>query len=958
MANIGSWYDTINHTVVSGTSSADSIVINGNNVTIYGNAGSDYIAHQQGTSSFIDGGDDNDNIFDVFNGNGKYGSYSHSTINGGNGDDSIDVGSRYSTIYGGAGADVIYTWPGEEVHHIYIDAGNDADSIFNVSKYATIKGGAGNDKITNSQVSNVENINGSNSLIDGGSGNDSILNLSYNANSTLLGGIGQDSIWNEASNVTIDGGDDNDSITNGSRGDGSTTQTNAVFINGGKGDDYISDYNGINSIINGGTGNDRISLGNNRNQLIQYANGDGNDTVYNYDTTDTVHITTGKYATVASGSDVLVNVYASTATSSISPTGYIKLVSAASKILKIKGESLSGGGTSLGQYINNTINNKVLTTASGDDTIVNDGQYVSINSGAGNDLINNTASRITINGGTGDDLINLGVYVYPSGSIYRTYTELIQYANGDGNDTITNYSNDDTIHITSGSITSALSYGNDVVISVGEGSITLKDAVNNNIRVKVGSGALTTLTVEPGEPDLEFVKLTNSDKTPYTAAEDVGTIDGSARTKAITINGNEWANSIVGGTNKDVINGGADADTLTGYKGNDTLTGGSGADVFVYNLNDGADYITDYVSGEDVIQLGSGVKLTKAATVKGSNDITLTVTKGSMCLKNGAGEKITIIDADGNTTKQEYGIKSISVVDGDGSTINAAIDAVVETIDASARTQDVALIGNSKANVILTGSGDDEITTGSGEDTIVYTGGDDIITDYTAGQDVIKLDGVTITKAEYTGQYGTDLVLTTDKGTLTVENVIKVKSSRGTVSKILPPQKLTVIDADGLNVGAQVYGADYASTIAVANADGSTIKANLDVDYVNGKSRSTAVYLIGNDNNNTLVGGSGLGSITVKNGANKAINVIDGNGVEMVYNYRLRSSGFVEETDNEVFVDNNFTTAEVEEFEALIDSGTSSAIALDNPYDSTVDVTSITQVTSSVIDKATAKNNA
>ena len=582
-----------------------------------------------------------------------------------------------------------------------------------------------------------------------------------------------------------------------------------------------------------------------------------------------------------------------------------------------------------------------------------------------------------------------------------------------------------------------------------------------------------------------------------------------------------------------------------------------------------------------MIQLGSGVKLTKAATVKGSNDITLTVTKGSMCLKNGAGEKITIIDANGNITKQEYGIKSISVADGDGSTINAAIDAVVETIDASARTQDIALIGNSKANVILTGSGDDEITTGSGKDTIVYTGGDDIITDYTAGQDVIKLDGVTITKAEYTGQYGTDLVLTTDKGTLTVENVIKLKSSRGTVSKILPPQKLTVIDADGLNVGAQVYGADYASTIAVANADGSTIKANLDVDYVNGKSRSTAVYLIGNDNNNTLVGGSkadtidggadsddvltgnkgndtfiysggkdiitdyttkqdlikaaaisnvedyeldgtdaiynidddnsltiknvkyktvsingrdvyihdvteallddtttnpyraandtrittidatkrnkaitiignfndnsivggkgadsisggagadtinggngndtltggagadffvyvngnsgndvitdyeqgedviqlgtntivtkvaksgndfiltigprggsGLGSITVKNGANKAINVIDGNGVEMVYNYRLRSSGFVEETDNEVFVDNNFTTAEVEEFEALIDSGTSSAIALDNPYDSTVDVTSITQVTSSVIDKATAKNNA
>ncbi|MGQ0671819.1 MAG: calcium-binding protein [Hyphomicrobium sp.] len=78
------------------------------------------------------------------------------------------------------------------------------------------------------------------------------------------------------------------------------------------------------------------------------------------------------------------------------------------------------------------------------------------------------------------------------------------------------------------------------------------------------------------------------------------------------LTGNNTANILDGGGSRDVINGGGGADQLYGNDGLDVLTGGSEADQFIFrfidvgtfsSFSEGADQITDFVSGTDRIVL-------------------------------------------------------------------------------------------------------------------------------------------------------------------------------------------------------------------------------------------------------------------------------------------------------------------------------------------------------------------
>lgn len=89
------------------------------------------------------------------------------------------------------------------------------------------------------------------------------------------------------------------------------------------------------------------------------------------------------------------------------------------------------------------------------------------------------------------------------------------------------------------------------------------------------------------------------------------TINGGAGNS--TIYGGDGVDAITGGTGDEVIfngagddvavNGGAGDDTLWGGAGDDTLTGGAGADVFAFAVGNGADTITDFTDGTDMIDL-------------------------------------------------------------------------------------------------------------------------------------------------------------------------------------------------------------------------------------------------------------------------------------------------------------------------------------------------------------------
>ena len=73
------------------------------------------------------------------------------------------------------------------------------------------------------------------------------------------------------------------------------------------------------------------------------------------------------------------------------------------------------------------------------------------------------------------------------------------------------------------------------------------------------------------------------------------------------VTGSEAADRLTGDILANVLNGGGDGDTLEGGRGNDTLTGGlgGGGDTFLFNPNDGSDWVTDFEIGRDVVDISA-----------------------------------------------------------------------------------------------------------------------------------------------------------------------------------------------------------------------------------------------------------------------------------------------------------------------------------------------------------------
>lgn len=476
------------------------------------------------------------------------------------------------------------------------------------------------------------------------------------------------------------------------------------------------------------------------------------------------------------------------------------------------------------------------------DIITNERDNRIIDAQAGNDKVVNSGSNVTIYGGEGNDTINL------NGS-----SETVVYSSSDGKDVIAGFGASDSISIAAGAITTSALKKDNVVLTIGKGSITLNDAKDQFIKVIDADGNLSTKMYGKG---------------------------------TVTVKGTSSAETVTGWTKADSLNGGEGNDTLIGGKGADTLTGGSGADKFYYTLGDGADVITDYTADEDVVVL-NGTTVTKVAYVKKSNtDLLFTLKKGSIRFNGSAGNRITFRDAATNSIilNQTFGDPYIYVTNSDYATINTAIDASVYTIDASTRTYDEMIIGNAKNNYIKLGSGSETITTGKGKDTVEYLGGNATITDYTAGSDVIKFTKSDIVSAKLDSSNSSVVFTLKDTGTttistLTLQNMVKKKAV----------QKVTVIDKDGISY-SQAFGNP---TLTVGNADGDTVIANSDVTVMNAAKRSKSVYLVGNEFDNTIRGGTkadtieaGLGNDYITGGKGDDIFIFSG-GKDTIADYSV-----------------------------------------------------------------------
>jgi len=304
--------------------------------------------------------------------------------------------------------------------------------------------------------------------------------------------------------------------------------------------------------------------------------------------------------------------------------------------------------------INNNRNNVTIYCGAGNDTVYNllDGNKTSINGGAGNDyLLNQKTKNITIDGGDGNDSIriydNENVIAYGgAGNDYiRTYGENITIDGGADADIIEYY-------FAHGSVGA----GSSIAYSFAEGNVALLNGAEGD----------------------DTILLSNDDST---IKKDCG--------KDITI---------YGGSGNDLI-------SLSSYAENNLIK---------YTLGDGNDKIYDF-NGDDTLSIGGGSYSTK----KSGDDIIVTVGKGKISLIGAASlSKVNIKGTKATST-------TLTVTNSTKSPVT--VDSAVKTINASKRTTAIKITGNSLANTITGGSKNDTIYGKAGNDSILGNAGNDKI---------------------------------------------------------------------------------------------------------------------------------------------------------------------------------------------------------------------------------------
>ncbi|MFO1070301.1 MAG: cadherin-like domain-containing protein [Geminicoccaceae bacterium] len=214
----------------------------------------------------------------------------------------------------------------------------------------------------------------------------------------------------------------------------------------------------------------------------------------------------------------------------------------------------------------------------GNDTVQGTGGADWIAGGDDADRIEGGADRDTLDGGAGADSI----------------------VGGNGGDSLLGGTGDD--HLVD-------DFGNDRLFG-GNGSDTLVGGRGND--ALYGGAAADSMEGGTGFDTAFYegsgvrVDLGNAANNRFGEAEGdvlsgIEGVEGTAAGDFIT--GDAFINPLSGNAGNDTLAGAAGNDFLLGGAGDDTLTGGSGLDGFVFAPGGGSDRVTDFVHGEDFIEL-------------------------------------------------------------------------------------------------------------------------------------------------------------------------------------------------------------------------------------------------------------------------------------------------------------------------------------------------------------------
>ena len=757
---------------------------------------------------------------------------------------------------------------------VTINADNGNNTIQSSGTATKITTGSGNDSIRNEGISSDNQANYS--TIDAGDGNNTIYN-NNSTNNSILSGNGNDSIYNRSNHSTINSGDGSDTVSNISY---------YATIFSGKGNDSIFNY-GFYSTINGGADNDTISMYTaGHDNIIEYQAGDGYDTIYNLNATDTLKFSNVSLTLQTSGNNIIIDL----------ENGSEKLVGAASL-------------EKLNIVIDNTVSNKFLSSTNYDDTITNSGNSITISSGEGNDSITNTGNNVTIASGGGSDTIyntgqnasidsgdgddsisSYGVAFLTINSgkgndtislDVNSYQNVIVYNSEGGNDTIIGYNPSDTINLIGTTVTSTVASDNDLILYTSTGSLTFKDIQSVNVNgtiygdySTIGSSSDDSLTnynskvtisgydgndsitnggsnvlIDTGDGNnkvsnygtLVTVKTGNGNNTIYNGGYasnimgDSGNDSVQNRGESVTIYGGEGTNS--------VYNLGANS-SIVGGSGDDKVTN-TGASTTI-NVGDGNNYV--YNSGKDVSIIGGA---NKERVVSYGTNSTINTGAGNDSIMSYIGS-VTTSAGDGDDTITAYGANS--------------------SIDGGNDNDKITNYAGGVGNTLNSGKGSDTIDNKAANVVIIHELGD--------GNDLIKgfKDTSTLRIAgDYTTQIsGSDVLVTVDEEIITLKSAATLStiniedldvtinntfpntliSSKSGNDKIINNGKYVTIKAGDGNDSINNYSGSH-SSIDGGNGDDDIYSEGGSNVIIDGGNGADAIALWGSGDHNSVNGGSG-----------------------------------------------------------------------------------------------------
>jgi serralysin len=426
----------------------------------------------------------------------------------------------------------------------------------------------------------------------------------------------------------------------------------AYEYNGGGSVSYVSDiYGGFTIAANvdienaiGGSGNDEIT-GNSSNNVLE--GGAGDDTLTGYDGNDTLIGGAGDDTYVIHDvGDVVIENIRKGSDLVWSWVSYTLSANVENLTLIDDGDAIEGTGNALDNEITGNTDANSLSGGGGNDTLDGGDGDDTLSGGSGRDTLLGGDGNDTLDGGAGKDVLNGGggtdTASYASATAGVKVSLAVtrsQQTVGSGRDTLTNIENlsgSEFNDVLTGSSTANRidgGSGNDVVnggggtdvLDGGEGSdvylvTSLADKTAAEItdtgttgtdELRFAATTAGTLTLLAGDTGLECVVIgMGTGASAVTTGKVALNVDATASANGLTITGNAGNNTLTGSSTADTLDGGAGNDVLLGGLGQDTLTGGIGNDIFTFNVTKDsstsakkADVITDFVQGEDVIDL-------------------------------------------------------------------------------------------------------------------------------------------------------------------------------------------------------------------------------------------------------------------------------------------------------------------------------------------------------------------